>query len=110
RKLDENRPSGKKSAMSVVLDTQAFTVRPLSPVMAAEVIGLDLRHSLSDAARDAVYHAFVRHHVLCFRDQHLDPDGQIAFTERFGTLERHMARNRGTANPLVHIVSNLNDE
>jgi len=44
---------------------------------------------------------------LCFRDQHLDPEQQIAFTEQFGTLERHMARNRGTGNPLVHIVSNL---
>jgi hypothetical protein len=45
--------------------------------------------------------------VLCFRDQHLDPDQQIAVTEPFGTLERHMARSRDTGNPLVHIVSNL---
>jgi taurine dioxygenase len=45
--------------------------------------------------------------VLCFRDQHLDEDQQIAFTEQFGTLERHIASNRGTVNPLVHIVTNL---
>ena len=54
-----------------------------------------------------MYDAFVRFHVLCFREQRLDPEQQIAFTEQFGTLERHMARNRGTGNPLVHIVSNL---
>ena len=54
-----------------------------------------------------VYDAFCRYQVLCFRDQRLSKDQQIAFTEQFGTLERHIARNRGTDNPLVHTVSNL---
>jgi taurine dioxygenase len=54
-----------------------------------------------------VYDAFCRYQVLCFRDQRLSKDEQIAFTELFGTLERHIARNRGTDNPLVHMVSNL---
>ena len=48
--------------------------------------------------------------MLCFRDQRLSKDQQIAFTEQFGTLERHIARNRGTDNPLVHTVSNLGAE
>ena len=93
--------------MSLTLDAQAFTVEPLSPVLGAAVVGLDLRSPLSDETRRAVYDTFVRYHVLCFRDQQLDPEQQIAFTEQFGALERHMARNRGTGNPLVHIVSNL---
>jgi taurine dioxygenase len=75
--------------------------------LGAAITGLDLRQPLSDATKRAVYDAFVRFHVICFRDQHLDPEQQIAFTEQFGTLERHMARNRGPGNPLVHIVSNL---
>jgi len=93
--------------MSLTLHAPAFTVEPLSPVLGAAVTGLDLRQSLSDATKRAVYDAFVRFHVLCFRDQHLDPEQQIAFTGQFGALERHMARNRGPGNPLVHIVSNL---
>jgi alpha-ketoglutarate-dependent taurine dioxygenase len=93
--------------MSLTLDAPAFTIEPLSAVLGAAVSGLDLRQPLTDADRHSVYGAFVRYHVLCFRDQHLDPEQQIAFTEQFGTLERHMARNRGTGNPLVHIVSNL---
>jgi alpha-ketoglutarate-dependent taurine dioxygenase len=85
--------------MSMVLDVcpeagQSFTLRPLSPALAAEVIGLDLRQPLDAATRDAVYAAFVRHHVLCFRDQALNKDQQIAFTQQFGTLERHIASNR----------------
>src|SRR6185312_14395621 len=47
------------------------------------------------------------YHVLCFRDQNLTKDEQIAFSEQFGTLERHIARNRGSDNPWVHTVSNL---
>src|SRR3984885_1400453 len=103
RILLENR------SMSAALKLD-FTIRPLGPVLAAEVIGLDLRHKLDAETRDAVHAAFIRHHVLCFRDQHLSPEEQIAFSEQFGTLERHMARNKGKANPLVHIVSNLGDD
>src|SRR4051794_13304459 len=93
--------------MSLTLDAPAFTIESLSPVLGAAITGLDLRQRLNDATKRAVYNTFVRYHVLCFRDQHLDPDQQIAFSEQFGTLERHMARNRGPINPLVNIVSNL---
>src|SRR4051794_3349032 len=84
-----------------------FAVCPLSPLFAAEIVGLDLRRKLSETVRQQVYDAFVRYHVLCFRDQSLTKDEQIAFSERFGTLERHIARNRGSDNPWVHTVSNL---
>ena len=94
--------------MSLTLDAPVFTLEPLSPVMGAAVTGLDLRVPLDGQTKRAVYEAFVRYHVLCFRDQQLDPEQQIAFSQQFGTLERHMASNRGTGNPLVHIVSNLN--
>ena len=46
--------------------------------------------------------------MLVFRDQKLTKAQQVAFTEQFGTLERHTKRNRGDDDmPLVHIVSNL---
>jgi len=93
--------------MSLTLDAPTFTTEPLSPVLGGAISGLDLRKPLDDATKREVYDAFVQYHVLCFRDQHLDPEQQIAFTEQFGTLERHMARNRGPVNPLVNIVSNL---
>ena len=86
---------------------QSFTLRPLSPLFAAEVLGLDLREPLAPDTRKAVYDAFVRYHVLCFRDQSLTVQQQIAFSEQFGPLERHIARNRGATNPWVHTVSNL---
>src|SRR3954467_3784662 len=93
--------------MSATLERQTFPVEPLSPILGASIVGLDLSQPLSEDAKRAVYDAFLQYHVLCFRDQHLTQDQQIAFTDQFGTLERHMATNRGTQHPLVHIVSNL---
>lgn len=91
--------------MSMTMDD--VQIRPLSPVLGAEVIGLDLRQPLDEAMRRRVFDAFLRYHVLCFRNQSLSKDQQIAFSEQFGTLERHVARNRGLDNPLVHMVTNL---
>lgn len=98
--------------MSTIMErqsaAQSFEIRPLSDVAGAEVTGLDLRRPLGSATRAAVYDAFVRHHVLAFRGQDLTKDEQVAFTEQFGTLERHVARNRGPGDhPMVHIVHNL---
>ena len=90
--------------------TAAFAVNPLSPRFAAEIVGLDLRQPLDAATKDAVYQAFVRYHVLCFRDQQMDQDEQVAFSLQFGVLERHTLRNRGKVNPLVHVVSNLGQD
>lgn len=89
---------------------QDFKVSPLTPLMAAEVVGLDLREPLDPATRHAMYDNFVRYQVLAFRDQSLTKPEQIAFTEQFGTLERHVASNRGGDIPLLHVVSNLNAE
>ncbi len=88
-----------------------FEVNPLSELMAAEVVGLDLSQPFDEATREAVYDAFVTYQVLVFRDQELTKAQQVAFTEQFGTLERHTLGNRGAdAFPMVHVVSNLNAE
>ena len=71
--------------------------RPLSDVMAAEVIGLDLSRPLDAATRDDLFESFLCHQLLVFRDQKLTKDQQVTFTEQFGTLERHTLRNRGSS-------------
>jgi taurine dioxygenase len=64
-------------------------VKPLSPVLGAEIFGVDLSKPLSNAEFDAIHRAFLDHHVIFFRDQTLSPDDQIAFGRRFGTLNIH---------------------
>ena len=86
----------------------SINIRRLSDLMAAEVTDLDLRHPFDSATTQTLHQAFLDHQLLVFRHQCLTKDEQVAFSEQFGTLERHALRNRGTQeHPLVHIVSNL---
>ena len=88
-----------------------FNIRPLSKLMAAEVTGLDLGKKLDAATFKAVNQAFLDHMVLVFRDQSLTKAQQVAFSEQFGDLEEHRARNRGADEfPLVHVQSNLDPD
>jgi len=86
----------------------AVAITVLSPVMAAEVTGVDLAQPLASEMKDAIQDAFLEHQLLVFRDQSLTKDQQVAFTEQFGALERHALTNiTPGAHPLVHMVSNL---
>ena len=87
---DANRTFRRKSRNP---EPSGFQVLPLSDLMGAEVIGLDLSQPLDEATREAVHQAFLTYQLLVFRDQKLDKPQQIAFTEQFGTLERHTKFN-----------------
>ena len=94
-----------------VAEAASFELRGLTDTMAAEVIGLGLKEPLDAPTREAVYQAFLDNQILVFRDQDLTKEQQVAFTEQFGTLERHTLTNRGASDsPFVHIVTNLDAE
>jgi taurine dioxygenase len=61
-------------------------IRPLTPAIGAELVGLDLSRPLPDETVAAVRAALVHHGVLFFRGQHLTPDSQTAFARQFGDL------------------------
>ncbi len=61
-------------------------LRPLSPLIGAEVLGLDLSRPLAPDVVAAVRDAWCRHHVLFFRDQDLSPEAQAAFAGQFGQV------------------------
>jgi taurine dioxygenase len=64
-------------------------VRPLSPTMGVEIIGVDLSRALSSTERSLVDEAFNAHMVLCFRDQQLSMDELVAFSKTWGPLTEH---------------------
>jgi taurine dioxygenase len=86
-----------------------FTIRPLSDKFAAEIIGLDLRNPLDAATRQTVLDVLGQHKAICFRDQSLSGEQQVAFTQQFGSLELFTIANRNIDNPLplLNIVSNI---
>ena len=67
-------------------------ITSLSPVLGAEVVGLDLNEPLSDPVFVELERAWQEANgVLVFRGQDLDPTAQISFSRRLGTLEEHVA-------------------
>jgi alpha-ketoglutarate-dependent 2,4-dichlorophenoxyacetate dioxygenase len=88
----------------------AIQVRKLTPVFGAEITGVDLR-ALDDATFAEIEEAFETYSVLVFPEQALDDDQQIAFSRRFGELEKtqgHIANNFTVKH--VSVISNLDPE
>jgi len=70
--------------------TGTLTIRPLSSVMAAEVIGADLSRPLSATDLALFEEAFNRYKVLVYRDQNLTKEQLLAFSKRWGPLGEHI--------------------
>ena len=86
------------------------TVTPLGPTLGAEIGGLDLSRPLTDAERDAMLAALQTHHLLCFRNQHLDSDAQVAFSKRIGPLEVFPEQDKTRGENTVYNVANVSPE
>ena len=85
-----------------------FTVRPLHPVVGAEVIGLDLAQDLDNETFARVEDLFLEHKVLVFRDQTLTPAQHVRFSRCFGPLAHHVSKPYILpGNPYVYVVSNI---
>jgi len=86
------------------------SIRKLTPVFGAEITGVDLR-DLDDATFAKIEDAFETYSVLVFPDQPLNDDEQIAFSRRFGDLEKtqgHIANNFTVKH--VSEISNLDPD
>jgi len=71
------------------VEIRAFTLRPLTPVIGAEIEGVDLRTPLDQALREAVRAALLEWKVVFFRDQDITTEQHLAFARNFGELEVH---------------------
>lgn len=63
-----------------------FSLTRITPVLGAEIAGLDLSRPLTPAQEKELRHAFHTHHVLVFRDQDLTPEQHKSFAGVFGDL------------------------
>ena len=63
------------------------SIRPLHPVFAGEVAGVDCREPLGREEVATIEAGMDRYAVLVFRDQNITDEQQIAFTRHFGELE-----------------------
>lgn len=82
-------------------------IQPLGSVMGAEIRGIDLGGPLPEAARDALYKAFLDHLLICVRDQELDGvEGFLRAARLFGTPKvQQLQSYRDSEHPEVGFVS-----
>jgi taurine dioxygenase len=66
---------------------ETIAVRPLTPVIGAEIEGIDLSAGLSDAQFAEVRRALLEWKVIFFRDQDIATEQHLDFGRRFGPLE-----------------------
>ena len=82
----------------------AFRVTRMSPVIGAEVSGLDLSVAMADGTLDALRDALSEHLVLFFRDQELTHEQHKAIGKRFGALHVHPAAPKDAEYPEILVV------
>src|SRR5438093_6647424 len=74
------------------MEHDTIQVAPCTPVIGAEIRGVDLTRPLGDNAWRTIHEAFLAHAVIFFRDQMaMSPEQQIALGRRFGELHIHPA-------------------
>lgn len=85
----------------------ALKLRPLSHSLGAEVCDIDVTH-LDEGQMAQVRQAFLDHGILLFRGQDISREQHIAFSARFGPLDRHDAlpRDRHPEYPELLMVTN----
>ncbi len=85
-------------------------ITPTGETLGATVEGVDLNRELDRAVFAQVLRALGEYGVLRFPKQHLEPDRQMAFSQRFGSLEINVAGAfQEPGHPEVMILSNMKD-
>ena len=67
-----------------------FAVRPLTPNLGAEILGVKLADGISDELFKGIYQAFLRYQVLLFPPQDVPPGVQVSFARHFGEVQVHV--------------------
>jgi taurine dioxygenase len=85
-------------------------ITPISPVLGAEVRGVDLADGIDDATFAVLHGAFLDHGVLLFKDQTaMAADVQVAFARRLGPLHTHPAAPAEHDDPAVFLIRTHRD-
>lgn len=90
----------------------AITFHPIRDDFGAEVRGVDLREELAPEAFRQVYDGLVRHGLLIFRGQDLEPQQEIAFARRFNKLRIYVGNDdtKLPGFPEINLLGNARDE
>lgn len=101
RSTDPTRRGGPPTSFA------SFRAQPVTPLIGAEIDGIDLGKPLDDVQVGDLREALLAHQVLFFRDQHMDRDQHKRLGRHFGTLHCHPAIPGPEGHPeILRLVSN----
>src|SRR5260370_39887048 len=81
-----------------------ITVDKLTPIIGAEIGGVDLAQPLGNRMIDELHRALAENSVIFFRDQHLSDEQHLAFGRLFGDLHLHPPAPSEPGMPEVMII------
>jgi taurine dioxygenase len=88
---------------------ETLTIDKLTPVIGAEIGGIDLGRPLSNRQLDELHRALAENLVIFFRDQTMSPEQHLAFGRLFGELHLHPAAPHEAGMPeLMKIYTDKN--
>jgi taurine dioxygenase len=92
---------------------QAFDVKPLSPSIGVEIVGLDLSAPFDEETFSALHGLWLEHLVLLFRNQKISEQQQVRFASRFGEPTRPNSakrfENQPDHDPAVMLIGNIRE-
>lgn len=103
----QSRPAGGPRVRSVAAAPAAYEtieVRKLTPIIGAEISGIDLTRPLPEAQEAEIHRALAENQVIFFRDQPLSADQHLAFGRLFGDLHIHPAAPHVDGLPELMII------
>jgi len=83
---------------------ETITIDKLTPIIGAEIGGIDLSQPLSNRQQDEVHRALAENSVVFFRDQVISLDQHVAFGRLFGDLHVHPAAPHEPGRPELMII------
>ena len=94
-------------SVEVVAERTGVGVHAVTPVIGAELAGVDLNRVTDDEVAE-IRQALLAHRVVFFRDQQLDAAGQIAFASRLGPLTHaHPTLPAGTEDEAIFDLDSI---
>ena len=90
----------------------SIDIIPTGAALGAEIKGVDLGRPLDEASFATIERAYDDHGVIFFRDQHITPPQQVAFTRLFGDIAFNIFGERWSVpgSPEIVVVSNITED
>ena len=80
---------------------ETIQVDPISPLIGAEISGVDISQPLGNQTFQEIHDALMEHQVIFFRDQGMDLDQHKAFGRLFGELHIHPTAKAPEGHPEI---------